>query len=426
MNIELSQLIEWRREFHRFPEIGWSEFWTTSRIADYLEQMGFDILLGKQIINEDFVRGRRSDIVDKGLANALAYGAEQKWLDKMDGYTGCVAVLDTGRAGKTVALRFDIDCVNVSETQDPQHIPNLLGFRSLNDGLMHACGHDGHITIGLGTALWLSQNKDKLKGTVKIVFQPAEEGVRGAAAIAASGIIDDADYFVSSHIGFCADSGTVISNPKNFLSTTKIDVRYKGKPAHAGAAPHLGRNALLAAAHAVTQLHGIPRHGEGMTRINVGVLKAGEGRNVIPSAAQIQLEVRGENKVVNQYMVDQVMQIARGIAVGFDVDYETEIMGEAVDMNNDLKLIQLVEKIALAQPEVHSTDADYAFNASEDATILGRRVQEHGGKAVYFILGADRTAGHHEAEFDFDEKQLLTGVNIYTALVAHLLNEKTA
>ncbi|MFU2114291.1 M20 family metallo-hydrolase [[Pasteurella] aerogenes] len=421
MTIALSKLTKWRREFHRFPEIGWSEFWTTSRIADYLEEMGFDILLGKQIIHPDFVRGRQQKVVEKGLQNAIAYGAKTKWLDKMDGYTGCVAILDSGKPGKTLALRFDIDCVNVTETTDPQHLPNQLDFRSLNDGFMHACGHDAHITIGLGTALWLSQNKDKFSGKVKIVFQPAEEGVRGAAAIAASGVIDDADYFASSHISFCADSGTVIANPKNFLSTTKIDIRYQGKPAHAGAAPHLGRNALLAAAHAVTQLHGIARHGDGMTRINVGVLTAGEGRNVIPASAQIQLEVRGENKAINQYMVDQVMQIAQGVATSFDISYETEIMGEAVDMNNDAQLIDLVSEIALAQPEVQQIQAEYAFNASEDATILGRRVQEQGGKAIYFILGADRTAGHHQAEFDFDENQLLTGVNIYTQLVQRLL-----
>lgn len=421
MELTQQQLVQWRREFHRFPETGWTEFWTTSRIADYLEQMGFEILLGNQIINRDFVRGRRQAVVEKGLENAVAYGANKKWLDKMDGYTGCVAVLDSGKPGKTVALRFDIDCVNVTETNAPEHIPNKEGFASLNDGFMHACGHDGHITIGLGTALWLSQNKDKFTGKVKIVFQPAEEGVRGAAAIAASGVIDDADYFASSHISFCADSGTVISNPKNFLSTTKMDIRYQGKPAHAGASPHLGRNALLAAAHAVTQLHGISRHGEGMTRINVGVLKAGEGRNVIPTKAEIQLEVRGENKAINQYMTEQVMQIAKGIAVSFDVTCETEIMGEAVDMVNDIELVQLVEEIALAQPQVHNVNANYAFNASEDATVLGRRVQEHGGKAIYFILGADRTAGHHEAEFDFDENQLLTGVNIYTTLVQQLL-----
>ena len=374
MTIALSKLTKWRREFHRFPEIGWSEFWTTSRIADYLEEMGFDILLGKQIIHPDFVRGRQQKVVEKGLQNAIAYGAKTKWLDKMDGYTGCVAILDSGKPGKTLALRFDIDCVNVTETTDSQHLPNQLDFRSVNDGFMHACGHDAHITIGLGTALWLSQNKDKFSGKVKIVFQPAEEGVRGAAAIAASGVIDDADYFASSHISFCADSGTVIANPKNFLSTTKIDIRYQGKPAHAGAAPHLGRNALLAAAHAVTQLHGIARHGDGMTRINVGVLTAGEGRNVIPASAQIQLEVRGENKAINQYMVDQVMQIAQGVATSFDVSYETEIMGEAVDMNNDAQLIDLVSEIALAQPEVQQVQAEYAFNASEDSTFLLRRV----------------------------------------------------
>ncbi|MEG9529889.1 M20 family metallo-hydrolase [Mannheimia indoligenes] len=421
MSLSLEQLIQLRREFHKFPETGWSEFWTTSKIADYLEAIGFQILLGKEIIHPDFVRGRNKAIVEKGIQRAINYGANPKWLDKMDGYTGCVAVFDSGKPGKTVALRFDIDCVDVSETKSPEHRANQLGFASVNEGEMHACGHDGHITIGLGVAHWLMENKDNLQGKVKIVFQPAEEGVRGAAAIAASGVIDDANYFAGSHISFCADSGTVLADPKNFLSTTKIDIRYKGKPAHAGAAPHLGHNALLAAAHAVTQLHGISRHGNGMTRINVGVFKAGSGRNVIPSDAEIKLEVRGENKEINQYMVDQVMQIAKGIAISFDVEYETEIMGEAVDMNNDAELVSLIKEIAIAQPQVHSSDKEYSFNASEDATILGRRVQDNGGKAIYFIIGADRTAEHHQAEFDFDEEQLLTGVNLYTSLIQKLL-----
>lgn len=421
MSLSLEQLIQLRREFHQFPETGWSEFWTTSKIADYLEAIGFQIFLGKEIIHPDFVRGRNKAVVEKGIQRAINYGANPKWLEKMNGYTGCVAVFDSGKPGKTVALRFDIDCVDVSETKSPKHRANQLGFASVNEGEMHACGHDGHITIGLGVAHWLMANKDKLKGKVKIVFQPAEEGVRGAAAIAASGVIDDANYFAGSHISFCANSGTVLADPKNFLSTTKIDIRYKGKPAHAGAAPHLGHNALLAAAHAVTQLHGISRHGSGMTRINVGVFKAGSGRNVIPADAEIKLEVRGENKEINQYMVDQVMQIAQGIAVSFGVEYETEIMGEAVDMNNDAELVELIREIAIAQPQVHSSDKEYSFNASEDATILGRRVQENGGKAIYFIIGADRTAEHHQAEFDFDEEQLLTGVNIYTSLIQKLL-----
>lgn len=421
MSVSLEQLIQWRREFHKFPETGWSEFWTTSKIADYLEAIGFDILLGKQIINPDFVRGRNKAIVEKGIQRAKDYGANPKWIDKMDGYTGCVAIFDSGKPGKTAAFRFDIDCVDVTETKLSEHRANQLGFASLNEGEMHACGHDGHIAIGLGLAHWVMGNKEKLKGKVKIVFQPAEEGVRGAAAIATSGIIDDANYFVASHLSFCANTGTVLADPKNFLSTTKIDIRYKGKPAHAGAYPHLGHNALLAASHAVTQLHGISRHGQGMTRINVGVLKAGSGRNVIPDNAEIKLEVRGENKEINQYMVDQVMQIAKGVALSFNIEYETEIMGEAVDMNNDPELVNLVKEIASQQPQIHSTDVEHFFNASEDATVLGRRVQDNGGKAIYFIIGADRTAEHHQAEFDFDEAQLLTGVNIYTSLVQRLL-----
>ncbi|TNG93980.1 amidohydrolase [Pasteurellaceae bacterium USgator11] len=420
MGVNPQQLIAWRREFHQFPETGWCEFLTTTKLAQYLSEMGFEVRLGKQIINPEFVRGRQQAIVDVGLKQAIARGADQNWLEKMDGYTGCVAIFDSGRAGNTVALRFDIDCVNVQETALEDHLPNKLGFRSQNDGFMHACGHDGHMAIGLGVAQWIADNQAQLNGKIKLVFQPAEEGVRGAAAIAASGIIDDADYFAASHLSFCADSGTIIANPKKFLCTTKMDIRYCGKPAHAGAAPHLGRNALLAAAHAVTQLHGISRHGDGMTRINVGVLKAGEGRNVIPTTAEVQLEVRGENAEINQYMVDQVLQIAKGIAISFDVNYETEIMGEAVDLDNDAELVELISELAEKETGVAQVAPTYSFNGSEDATILGRRVQQHGGKAIYFIVGADRTAGHHQAEFDFDEQQLLTGVNLYTALLQRL------
>lgn len=425
MCIDFNQLVEWRREFHRFPESGWTEFWTTSRIAEYLSRMGLEILCGTQMIHPDFVRGRQLELVNKGQQRAIDYGADRAWLAKMSGYTGCVAVFDSGKPGQTVVLRFDIDCVNVTETDKPTHKPNQFHFRSLNEGLMHACGHDAHIAIGLGVAAWLTQHKATLSGKVKLVFQPAEEGVRGAVAVANSGVIDDANYFISSHISFCADSGVLISNPQHFLSTTKLDIRYRGKPAHAGAQPHLGRNALLAAAHAVTQLHGIARHGEGMTRINVGVLQAGEGRNVIPRDAHIQLEVRGENKQINDYMVEQVDQIAKGVAMSFDVEYAVDIMGEAVDMQNDDMLVQLVEQVALQQPQIKHVHSLYPFNASEDATVLGRRVQSLGGQALYFILGADRTAGHHQAEFDFDESQLLTGVNIYTGLLTHLLGEKS-
>jgi aminobenzoyl-glutamate utilization protein A len=102
----------------------------------------------------------------------------------MEGLTGCVAVFDSGRPGPTLGLRFDIDCVNVSETTAADHIPDKEGFASTNPGYMHACGHDGHMSIGLGVAQWLVANRDRLKGRVKLLFQPAEEGVRGARPMA--------------------------------------------------------------------------------------------------------------------------------------------------------------------------------------------------------------------------------------------------
>ncbi len=417
---DLKTLQQWRREFHRFPEIGWSEFVTTAKLVGRLEDMGYTVLTGKAVIHPEFVRGRSTSVVEKGLAAAKAQGVSDAMLKRMDGLTGCVAIFDSGQPGPTIALRFDIDCVNVQETTAKDHLPATEGFASTNPGYMHACGHDGHMTIGLAVAQWLRIHRDQLKGKVKLLFQPAEEGVRGARPMAESGVLDDVDYFAGAHLGFIAPSGTVIAAPTGFLCTLKIDVRFKGKPAHAGAEPHLGKNALAAACHAATQMLGIARHGEGMTRINVGVLRAGEGRNVIPSTAEMQIEVRGENEKINTYMADEVMRIAKGVALGFDVQLETEIMGEAVDLTSDEEMIEHVMAVAKATPGVQNVVRQKLFGGSEDATILARRVQAHGGKAIFFVIGADLKAGHHQAEFDFDEKQLQTGVELFTGLIRRL------
>ncbi len=419
-----NQLVEWRRMFHCFPEIGWSEFWTTTKIAEQLSSYQFEVLVGIQAIHPDFVRGRDLKVVEKGLQAAKNYGADAKWLERMEGFTGCIGIYDTGRPGPCVALRFDIDCVNVQETDQASHLPNQENFASKNAGLMHACGHDAHIAMGLGVAEWIKNNAQHLKGKIKLFFQPAEEGVRGAAAMAASGQLDDVDFFASSHIGFIAKSGEIILSPTQFLCTTKIDLFFTGKPAHAGSSPHLGRNALAAAASACTQLLGIARHGDGMTRVNIGVLEAGEGRNVIPVNAKLQLEVRGSDKSINQYMVDEVMRIAEGCAISFGVEFKTEIVGEAVNLENDQELVDVLAALAQKNTHINQITTTKLFNGSEDATILADHVQQKGGKAMYFVLGSDIAAGHHQAEFDIDEKQMLTGVELYTGLLTHYLSAK--
>ncbi|WP_159564296.1 amidohydrolase [Budvicia diplopodorum] len=418
--IDLSQLVTWRRELHRFPEIGWSEFTTTARLITELRGMGLEVLAGPNVINREFVRGRKADVVERGLALAQERGISQALLDEMDGLTGCMAVFDSGKPGPTVALRFDIDCVAVQECAAGDHIPNSGDFASKSAGLMHACGHDGHMSIGLGIAKWLVENSRSLGGKVKLLFQPAEEGVRGARPMAESGIVDDADYFLGMHIGFIAKTGEIVLNPNNFLCTTKYDFRFYGAPAHAGAEPHIGRNALAGACHAATQMLGISRHGKGMSRINVGVIRAGEGRNVVPAYGEIQVEVRGEDESINTFMAEQVERMAKGVAQSFDLRLESEVMGEAVDLRNDPELIDLLADVVAQHPELTAV-AQRSFGGSEDATILAKRVQRHGGKSIYFIVGADLKAGHHQAEFDFDEKQLKTSVELFVGCLQKLM-----
>lgn len=415
------QLINFRRQLHQLPEEGWSEFTTTALLVKTLREYGYEVLLGRKIVNPEACLGRSETVVKAGIERARQNGVSEELLEEMQELTGCVAVLDTGRPGPTLAVRFDIDCVPVTECSDETHLPAKEGFISQNPGFMHACGHDAHMSMGLAVAHWVMDNKDKLSGKIKILFQPAEEGVRGAAGMAASGILDDCDYFLGSHVAMSAKSGEIATNLYGYLCTTKLDVTFHGKPAHAGACPQDGRNALAAAANAAVQMLGISRHSGGMTRINVGQLIAGEGRNVIPSKAVMKLEVRGETGEINQYMVDQVTNICKGVALSFDVTYEMRKMGEAVDLTADQELVDILNAAGKATPGITVVDKALNFGGSEDATILARRVQAHGGKAAFFLWGSDRPSGHHTATFDIKESDLDPALEVWTHIIPSIM-----
>ena len=419
--IDPRTLINWRRQFHAYPETGWTEFATTARVIQTLEAMGYRVLTGTQVINPDFVRGYDPQAVKKAQAAARTAGIDETILQRIGDYTGCAAIIETGRPGPVVALRFELDCVNVQESACASHTPQQENFASSQPGFMHACGHDGHMAIGLGVAQWLMDHRDSLCGSVKLLFQPAEEGVRGARPMAESGILDDVDFFACGHLGCDIPSNTIVAAPEKFLSTLKIDMSFQGKAAHAGMEPHLGKNALAAACHTTLQLLSLPTHGEGMTRVNVGVLRGGEGRNVIPSHAQMQVEVRGENEKINNFMYEEAMRRAQGVALSFDVQLETQIMGEAVNFVPDDEMTELVMAIAGEIPSVQHVQRSMNFNGSDDATVLIKRVQSHGGKAAYFVIGSDLKAGHHQSEFDIDEDQLFTGYTLFTQLLTRLL-----
>ena len=415
------ELIEIRRHLHTMPEEGWSEFTTTAFIVGKLREYGYEVLLGKKVINPDNCLGRNLKVVEAGLKLARENGVSEELLAEMDGLTGCVGVMDTGRPGPTLAIRFDIDCVPVTESTEACHIPAREGFISKRPGLMHACGHDAHTSTGLAVAHWFADNVDQMNGKIKILFQPAEEGVRGAAGMAASGILDDADYFLGAHIAMMCKSGEVSVNPYGFLCTTKLDVTYTGRPAHAGVEPNAGHNAMAAACNAFVQLLGIARHGSGMTRINVGQLVAGEGRNVIPSHAVMKMEVRGETGEITQYMYDSAVNIIKGCALSQNCEYTIEKMGEAVDLTNDPELVKVLTEAVGNVEGMTARQDPMNFGGSEDATILARRVQAHGGKAAFFVLGAARPSGHHAAKFDIDEKALDKGLAVWANAIKLIL-----
>lgn len=409
--------IRLRRELHGHAETGWTEFWTTARIAGILHSMGFEVLVGKDVLDMDSIMGRPSEEEIAGhIERALSQGADPEWIKKMKGYTGAVATLDTGRAGPVLAFRFDIDGVDVTEVKDDKHRPYKEGFSSKNDGAMHSCGHDAHAVIGLTLAERLMERKDDLSGKIKLIFQPAEEGVRGGKAVAARGILDDTDFFFSAHVGMGLPTGVVAPECGDFLCTTKFDLAYRGKAAHAGGAPNEGRNALLAGASAALAMAAIPPHKDGATRLNVGVLTAGSGRNVIAADALMKVETRGLTMDLNSYVYDRAMEVAKGAAVMYGVEMFTAKMGEAVDAESDAELISLVAEKAREVEGIQKIAPRISLGGSEDVSWMIRAVQKRGGKAVYFVLGSDIAAGHHNEYFDLDEKVLDYGPRLFEAL----------
>jgi len=415
------EAIPLRRELHRHAERGWEEFWTSAFVAQRLGSLGFNVLLGDEVIDVDSAMGRPPlEVLQEARERAAEWGAPADLLDRMGLLTGVVGILDTGRPGPVTAFRFDLDAVEVWESRDPDHRPFSEGFAALDDGVAHACGHDGHTAMGLVLARWISQNLDALRGTFKFLFQPAEEGVRGGRSMVQRGHLDRVDVLWGLHLGVGFPSGTVGAGCSDFLCTTKMDVLFRGVAAHAGGAPHEGRNALLAAASAVLGLHSIAPHGGGASRINVGMLRAGTGRNVIPDRAELALETRGASEEINAYMESRAMEVMRGAAVSQGVDLEVTLAGGAVNAESHPELMDLVMKKAVHLEGVERVEREGRISGSEDVSWMMRRVHDMGGRACYIILGADTAAGHHNGRFDFDEDVLGVGVALLASLALEL------
>lgn len=416
------KLIAYRRDFHKYPEVGWTEFRTSSKIAKILMDLGYEVKLGRKILKEEAIMGLPpQQEIRNEIERAVKEGASPKIIEMMENLPGVVGILHTDKPGPTVAFRFDMDALSITEAQDDEHRPSRESFASMHDGIMHACGHDGHTAVGLGLAEMLMKVKDKLSGTIKLIFQPSEEGVRGARAMVEAGVVDDVDYFFAFHIGFGAtDSVSLVAKTTGFLATSKIDIDYIGQTAHAGACPQEGKNALLAAASAALNLHAIAPHSDGITRINVGVLTAGTSANIIPGSAHMKIETRGETTALNDYMQEKAKSILEACAKMYGLGCHITDAGAAPSAKGDEELAQIVkqvgENLGLSRIENESH-----FGASDDATYFMEKVQSQGGKALYFQVKTPIAANHHNSRFDFDESCLVIALQICTCLALNLL-----
>jgi len=419
----LAELLNFRRDFHRYPESGWTEFRTTAVIAKRLTELGYDITMGEQATSKNQMMGVPDEqTLSTHQERALEQGADACYVSKMTGgHTGLWADLNCGD-GPTVALRFDIDANDITEVQDSTHRPVKEGFASENPGVMHACGHDGHAAVGLVLAELLAKDRSRLQGNIRLIFQPAEEGVRGARAMAAAGALTNVEYILGFHLGFQAErTGILIAGTGDFLATTKLNVWYEGVPSHAGAYPEKGKNALLAACTAALNLHAIPRHSGGATRITVGTLKAGQGRNITPPNAYFELETRGITSELDDYMRREAERIIQAAALTWDIKYRIETAGGTKSGESNPEMADLIEREAAAMPVFTEVRKRSSFGASEDYAHFMSTVQEQGGMGSYIQVGADLASGHHTSRFDFDERSMLHATELLYKVIKAML-----
>ena len=414
-----AEAVALRRDLHQYPEWAFGEFRTASLIVARLRALGFTVLTGKEVTDPAAIPCLPSETqTESWAARAVREGADPALVDQMKGgLTGVVGILKGEKAGKTVAFRFDMDCNAIEESTAPDHRPAAEGFGSCHANSMHACGHDGHTAIGLTLAKLLAENRADLHGTVKLVFQPAEEGVRGAAAMVAAGVADDVDYFFSGHIGINqTESHTLAASTGDFLAVRKYEAIFTGKSSHAGLAPQEGRNALLAAAHATLALHAIPRHADGRSRINVGVFQSGGSINAVPDRARIAFETRGDTTEINQFLCAEAERIVRAAADLQGVSVCVRAMGEADSFEPNPAFAEELAALAEGLNIYKRVERYRPMIASEDCTAFLRRVEQRGGKAAYLMFGAALNAVHHHPDFDFDEAVLWETVALLATL----------
>jgi aminobenzoyl-glutamate utilization protein A len=417
--VNYPEAVEWRRMLHKCPQPSWLEFFATAFVAEKLTGWGYDVKQGRDVVAEDkLLLLPGPEKLQEEYERARKAGASEKFLaPARGGFTGVVAFLKGELPGPTIGFRFDLDSNELMESQDLTHMPARQGFVSQNPGYAHMCGHDIHMSAGLLLAKYFADNRKTLKGTVKLIFQPNEENLSGAIAMIEKGVLDDLDCIVGGHIGLSLkETGLISFNVHNFLALSRFEVTFTGRPTHAAASPEQGKNAMLGACNAVTNLYAIARNSQGATRVNVGVLQAGSTWNIIPGKAYFGIETRGVTNELNEYMVEKARDIIEGAAKMYDLTAEIKPAAMASVAASSPDMIEVAEQVAKSLHSVKQVVPSAPFNASEDVTLMMERVQQKGGKALFALFGTPIHGGHHNYTFDADEAVIRNMAEFYAAL----------
>ncbi len=376
-------LIAIRRTIHRHPELGFEEFETSKLIAKHLEDLGVPY---------------RSGI----------------------GQTGVVGLIEGASPGPTVAIRGDMDALPVQEETG-------LPFASEIPGKMHACGHDGHTTILLGIAGVLSRLRDHLPGRVKLIFQPAEEGLHGAQAMIDDGVLDDpeVDFCLGYHNWPPLAAGTVGYHPDvAFSSSDAFDLTLKGIAGHA-AHPHLSVDVIVAAGQFVSQLQTLVSREVAPIQpavVSVGTIHGGTARNILPDTVTLQGTVRTQSVEAKQKIEAGMRRLLEGLKLGMRVDYDLDYQPGVPVLRNDQRVLSHVLGAAremlgsdniIEIPEGSMGSEDFAFFT----TRLPSAHLRIGSKIDGLVTAL------HRGNFNFNEEAIPTAVRVVSrAAIAVLSN----
>lgn len=376
------ELVQWRRDFHRHPELGFEEHRTAGIVARELGDLDMEV-------------------------------------QRAVGQTGVVGLLGGEKPGPTVLLRFDMDALPVTEENDSE-------YKSRSEGLMHACGHDGHLAIGLGVARLMARYRKQMAGTVKFVFQPAEEGLGGALAMIADGVLENPrpDVALALHLWNHIPLGQVrVTSGPCMASSSVFTLRVQGTGGH-GAAPHKATDPVLAAAHIVAALQSIvSRNIDPLESVvvTVGQFESGTNFNVIPEKAELKGTVRSYDEDTHRLVYRRILEMARNMATAFGCRANMETVAIVPAVVNNERVVEAVR--AAAGGIVGATNVVGGRDmASED---MGHILEEIPG--CYFFVGSrNEEAGyhfpHHHPRFDFDERAMVNGVaTMATAAARYVL-----